>query len=188
IAVLGQGIDAPMPAWQQRARNTLLARGGLVVSEVRPDIHATPFTFPIRNRIIAALARVVVVVEAGERSGARNTATHALRTGREVLAVPGPLGAPASIGCLDLLDQGATMVRGVHTVLAAAKLDRAPPVGVPAGPGGVLLAHLGEARTPDELAAATGLGFAAVMEALGMLELTGRAIRLPGRRYQLRSP
>jgi DNA processing protein len=189
VAVLGQGLDAPMPAWQQRARDRLLAEGGCVVSELPPEGRATPFTFPIRNRIIAGLVRAVAVVEAGERSGARNTASHALRYGRDVMALPGPLGAPASVGCLDLIEQGATVIRGPHTLLEVAGLagstSAAPPgAGVPVDP---LLAALAAAVTPEDLASRTGLAFPDVMARLGMLELTGRVIRLPGRRYRVRT-
>lgn len=181
IAVLGQGLRAPMPAWQMRLREALLDRGGLVVSEFRPDAGAQPWTFPVRNRIIAALSVAVVVVEAGARSGARNTASHALRCGREILAVPGPLGATASVGCLDLLEQGATMVRSPATVLEAARLDGA--TAAPRGPGDRIRAALLGGGTPEEIAVRTGLDRPAVMEALGFLELTGQVKRLPGRRY-----
>jgi DNA processing protein len=184
VAVLGQGIDARMAGWQRRAREALLARGGLVLSELPPDAHADTHTFPIRNRIIAGLARVVVVVEAGERSGTRNTASHALRYGRDVMALPGPLGAPASVGCLDLLEQGATMVRGVASVLAEAGLARGPSDSDPAEGLRELLAT---PRTPEELMAATGRPHVWVAERLGILELTGEVIRLPGRRYQART-
>lgn len=188
IAVLGQGIDAPMPAWQRRMRDALLAKGGCVVSELPPDGHATAFTFPIRNRIIAGLACAVVVIEAGERSGARNTASHALRYGREVLALPGPLGAPASFGCLDLIEEGATVIRGVHTVIEVAGLmpKGAPRDGEPVGEGGILR-YIATPTIPEDLVARTGLPYADVMAHLGLLELTGRAIRLPGRRYLART-
>ena len=122
IAVLGQGLAAPMAPWQQRMRAELLKRGGLIVSEFPPLQNAERWTFPMRNRLIAALAGVVVVVEAGEQSGTRITADHALRFGRELLAVPGPLEAPASVGCLQLLAEGATLVRGPSTILQAAGL------------------------------------------------------------------
>lgn len=189
IAVLGQGIDGRMPAWQQRARDALLAQGGLVISELHPAAHADKHTFVVRNRIIAGLSRAVVVVEAGERSGARNTASHALGYGRDVLAVPGPLGAAASFGCLDLLEEGATMVRGVHTVLAAAAVTQGRPTPAADAPldpaSAALLALLAEPRTPEELLPVSGHTWAGLTAALGTLELTGRVVRLPGRRYQV---
>jgi DNA processing protein len=113
IAVLGQGLRAPMPGWQTRLRGELLARGGLVVSEMAPHAQARPWTFPVRNRILAALADVVVVVEAGERSGAGITARLAAEMGREVMAVPG------SPGCDALLADGVTAVHGTGCVLAS---------------------------------------------------------------------
>jgi DNA processing protein len=122
IGVLGQGLEAPMAVWQGKMRREVLDRGGLLVSEFPPAMTGERWTFPVRNRVIAALARVVVVVEAGESSGTRITVDHALRFGREILAVPGPLDAPASVGCLQLLAEGATVVQGSHTVLSAAGL------------------------------------------------------------------
>lgn len=122
IAVLGQGLGPPLPAWQQRLHDDILHAGGLILSEFPPQQSPDRWTFPIRNRIIAGLARVVVVVEAAQRSGSRITAEQALACGRDVLAVPGPIDAPASAGCLDLIADGATMVRDVQTVLHAAGL------------------------------------------------------------------
>lgn len=186
IAVLGQGLDAPMPDWQRRARRALLDAGGLVVAELPPDAHADTFTFPVRNRIIAGLAEAVVVVEAAERSGARNTAAHARRYGREVLAVPGPLGAPASVGCLELLERGARLVRGPETILGLPRL-RERVASAPAEPEEPLLAGLAAPTSAEALASATGLSYREVSARLGLLELTGRVTRLPGGRYQVRT-
>ncbi len=122
IAVLGQGLSARMPAWQSSMRARLLAAGGLVLSEFAGRSPAGISTFPIRNRIIAGLSRAVVVVEAAQRSGARTTAAHALRAGRDVLAVPGSLDAPASVGCLELIAEGAQIVLGPQCVLDSAGL------------------------------------------------------------------
>jgi DNA processing protein len=117
IAVLGQGLDARMPAWQARLRERILDSGALVLSEFAPGIPAAAWTFPTRNRIIAGLARAVVVVEAAQRSGTKNTARHALEYGRDVLVVPGSPESETSAGCLDLIEEGATLVRGPETVI-----------------------------------------------------------------------
>lgn len=118
IAVLGQGLASPMPAWQAEVRRRVLGEGGLVLSEYAPEMHADVWTFPQRNRIIAGLARGVVVVEAGHRSGAKNTAHHAMEFGREVAAVPGWPSLPSFAGCLDLVEEGCAVVRGPATVVA----------------------------------------------------------------------
>ncbi len=122
IAVLGQGLGAPMPAWQARLRDRVLEAGGLVVSEFDAHAPARPWTFPVRNRVLAALARAVVVVEAGARSGARITADLGLYMGREVLAVPGPPGGEASEGCRAMIEEGAIPAVSPAVVLAAAGL------------------------------------------------------------------
>lgn len=183
IAVLGQGLTARMAGWQARVRAEVLHRGGLVLSEFPPNYPANTYTFPIRNRIIAGLSNIVVVIEAGERSGTRNTASHARTFERKVLALPGPLEASASRGCLALLEEGAAVITGVPSVLRAAGLDQPaeprPPV---AGLGG----WLASPRNVEELVRLSGWPHPNVMVELGMLELTGRVIRLPGGRYRLR--
>ncbi len=113
IAVLGQGLATAMPPWQARLRDAILRAGGLIVSEFPDAQPPRPWTFPVRNRVLAALARVVVVVEAGARSGARVTARLALGMGREVLAVPGSEGTDA------LIEEGAVPVATPDDVLRA---------------------------------------------------------------------
>lgn len=183
IAVLGQGIGARMAGWQSRVRAEVLRKGGLVLSEFPPGYPANTYTFPIRNRIIAGLSNVVVVIEAGERSGTRNTASHARTFGRKVLALPGSLEAPASRGCIALLEEGASVITGVPSVLRAAGLEQ---VRVPPPVGAGLSAWLAVPRSVEELRELSGLPHGEVMVELGMLELTGRVIRLPGARYRLR--
>lgn len=183
IAVLGQGLHAPMPAWQQRIRAHVLARGGLVVSEFPPSFPAGVHTFPIRNRIVAGLARVTVVIEAGHRSGTKNTVSHALGYGRDVLALPGPIHAEASAGCLDLIEQGAGLVRSPATVLEAAGLHARRPAAPSVDPEARVLAALTTVSTPEAVAALTGIDLPTVHLLLGALELAGRVARQPGRRY-----
>ena len=109
IAVLGSGVDLIQPA-SHRALGHRIARDGLLLSEFLPGEPARAHHFPRRNRILAALAAAVVVVEAGARSGAFITVEHALDLGRDVYAVPGPVDAPQSRGCNVLLQQGAHVV------------------------------------------------------------------------------
>lgn len=109
IAVLGSGVDVIQPS-SHRALGLRIVREGLLLSEFLPGEPARAHHFPRRNRILAALGAVVVVVEAGERSGAFITVEHALDLGRDVYAVPGPIDAPHSRGCNALLQQGAHVV------------------------------------------------------------------------------
>jgi len=116
VAVLAAGPERASPASLRRLYERL-AREQLVVSEFPPGTSPLPARFPQRNRVIAGLAYAVVVVEAAARSGSSITAREALDAGREVMAVPGPIDSPASVGCNRLLRQGAVPVTGAEDVL-----------------------------------------------------------------------
>ena len=116
IGVQGTGADVPYPA-SHRALHAAVARGGLVISEMEPGTGATPGCFPRRNRIIAALCRVTLVVEAGYRSGAINTASHALDLGRTVAAVPGRVDEERAAGSNCLIRDGAQVITEVEDLL-----------------------------------------------------------------------
>jgi DNA processing protein len=116
LAVLACGVDRPYP----RGHETLLGRiaaDGLVVSEVPPGSAPTRWRFLQRNRLIAAVSGVTVVVEAAARSGALGTARRAADLGRLVAAVPGPVTSGSSVGCHQLLRAGATCVTSAEEVL-----------------------------------------------------------------------
>ncbi len=116
VAVLAGGIDVPYPA----AHAVLLKRicdQGLVVSEYPPGERPARHRFLTRNRLVAALAGATVVVEAGARSGAANTAAWARALGRSVCAVPGPVTSSASVGCHALLRGGANVVTRSEDVI-----------------------------------------------------------------------
>jgi DNA processing protein len=103
IGVIGGGHRYPGPRAHQRLRDEVVASGGAVISELHPNDHPKLGTFPRRNRIIAALSDAVVVVEAPTRSGAINTANHALGLGRPVFVAPGRVGDWSVAGALKLL-------------------------------------------------------------------------------------
>jgi DNA processing protein len=105
VAILGCGVDRPYPAGHASLLDRIAERG-LVVSEYPPGTPPARHRFLVRNRLIAALAAGVVVVEAGRRSGTRNTAATAAGLGRLVMAVPGPVGSAMSVGCHELLRTG----------------------------------------------------------------------------------
>ena len=109
VAVLGTGIDVPYPA-DHRALHHRIGRDGLLLSELPPGRKATRGSFPERNRIVAALAHVTVVVEAGEGSGALITAAAAVDLGREVAAVPGAFEAASCRASNRLLRDGAHVI------------------------------------------------------------------------------
>ncbi len=98
IAVLACGVDYPYPAGHADLF-AAIAAAGLVVSEWPPGHHPARMRFLVRNRVIAALACGTVIVEAGERSGALNTARHAADLGKPLMAVPGPVTSAQSAGC-----------------------------------------------------------------------------------------
>ncbi len=106
VAVLGGGIDVVYPAENEWLYRDIAASGALV-SEYPPGTAAEGWHFPVRNRIISGLCLAVLVVEAPEKSGALITANTALEQGRDVFAVPGPIGAPMSRGCNRLIADGA---------------------------------------------------------------------------------
>ncbi len=122
VAVMGTGIDVPYPVAHRELHRTLAERG-LVVSEYGSGVRAHRGAFPRRNRIIAALAPVTMVVEAGARSGALNTAGQALELGRTVAAVPGPIDSPQSTGTNELIRDGAAVIAAVGDALSLAGVD-----------------------------------------------------------------
>lgn len=130
VAVLGTGVDVPYPRGHARLHAELASRG-LVISESPAGTAAFRGCFPRRNRIIAALARVTIVVEAGYKSGALLTAKNALELGRTVAAVPGPIDAPTSGGTNELLRDGAHVIATVDDALALLGLPAAPQLELP---------------------------------------------------------
>src|SRR6202008_1071192 len=125
IAVVGTGIDVIYPQGNQALTQQIRSRG-LVVSELPLGTPALAHTFPRRNRLIAGLARGVLVVEAALRSGSLITARLAAEGGREVFAIPGSIHSPQSRGCHALIRQGAKLVESVGDVLEELRFDAAP--------------------------------------------------------------
>ena len=107
VAVLGSGIDVCYPASHEELYRRILESGGGILSEYGPGTPAMPHHFPIRNRIISALADIVLVVEAKKKSGSLITASYALEQGKNIFAIPGRNGDPLSEGCNRLIADGA---------------------------------------------------------------------------------
>jgi DNA processing protein len=177
IAVLGCGPDTAYPA-AHRSLWRRVAETGAVVSELPPGSTPWRWSFPARNRVMAALAGMTVVVEAAARSGSLITADLAAELGRDLGAVPGPVTSRASAGPNELLAGGACLVRDGQDVLDAmlgAGVRPAARSGPSLDPGlaAVLEAVEGGAATADAVATSTGLPGGAAATALTRLELLG---------------
>jgi DNA processing protein len=119
VAVLGGGIDQRTiyPHTNYSLAKEIVARGGALISEYPPLFTPTKYTFPARNRIIAGLARGVLIIEAPEKSGALITAYSALDEGRDVYAVPGDITRAESAGANALIRRGAKPVARAEDIL-----------------------------------------------------------------------
>ena len=190
VAVLAAGIDVPYPAGHSALLHRI-GRNGLVVSEYPPGVRPTRRQFLARNRLVAALAGATVVVEAGVRSGAANTAAWAEALGRPVCAVPGPITSSSSVGCHALIRAGATLVtRAADIVELVGHIgELAPDIARPA----TRLDDLTDeeltvyeslpgrgSRTVDEIAVTAGLPVADVLGPLTMLDVRGLVTQVDG--------
>ncbi len=177
IAVLGCGPDVPYPA-SHRSLWRRICEVGLVISELPPGATPWRWTFPARNRIMAALAGMTVVVEAATRSGSLITTDLAADLGRDLGAVPGPVTSRASAGPNALLAGGACVIRDAQDVLDA-MLGAGRKQVKQSGPEldhaleSVLAAVEAGHSSCDAVAAATGLSGRAAASALARLELLG---------------
>jgi DNA processing protein len=175
VAVLGTGVDVAYPR-AHLALHREIAERGSIISELPPGAKSHGGSFPNRNRIIAALANLVVVVEAPIKSGALITANHALELGRDVAVVPGPIDSPQCAGSNELLHSGAHPIISVADLLTLAKLapqPRAAPAIGNATEERVWLALATGVATLDELCARAELPVAQCLAAVTGLELRG---------------
>jgi DNA processing protein len=190
VAVLACGVDRAYPAGHARLLRQI-AQNGAVISEYPPGTTPAKYRFLARNRLVASLSDGVVVVEAGWRSGARNTASWARKLGRPVMAVPGPVTSVSSTGCNRMIREGeARLVANAVDVV-----DEAGPIGLRAGVDGDVERDLDAVRALDglsgdalvvyealpalgasgvrELSEASGIAVEKVRAVLPMLEMEG---------------
>lgn len=191
IAVVGTGLDIVYPA-RNRALAHAISEEGLLLSEFVLGTAPKPAHFPVRNRLIAALSRGCLVVEAALHSGSLITARQALELGREVFAIPGSIHSPLSKGCHMLIKSGAKLVESVEDILSELNLSLAPvmqkntsckdsidPVQQK------LLQQMGyDPVSPDQLAVSTDQEVDSLLSTLLLLEVAGEVVRLPDGRYQ----
>lgn len=203
IAVLGTGLNEVYPKGHKPLARRV-ARNGLMLSEFTLHTPPLPANFPRRNRIVAALSRGTLVVEAAVQSGSLITARLANEMGREVLAIPGSIHSPQSKGCHALIKQGAKLVETAQDVLEELRLGTAMAIDAPAATAATAVSPDGEALSDaqaggedpvlramghdpvgqDALSARTGLGPAELGARLLELELMGQVARLPGALFQ----
>lgn len=198
VAVLGCGLGVDYPRGHERLGDEIAARGA-VVAELPCGAPPRSWHFPVRNRVIAALAGGTLVIQASPRSGSLITARHALDLGREVWAVPGRIFDERSLGPHALIRDGALLVQHPRDILEILRPEAgapqlplfAPPAAPvlepdpPPGLAGEVLGALppGAVRLPEEIAAALGAPVDQVLAALLDLELEGRVKRHPGSAY-----
>ena len=125
VGVVGSGLDVVYPR-RHAGLWSDVASAGVLFSEAPPGARPEPWRFPLRNRILAALADVVVVVESGCKGGSLHTVEAALARGRTVMAVPGPVSSPASEGTNALLSAGAVVASSTDDILTALALVARP--------------------------------------------------------------
>ncbi len=191
VAVMGTGVDVVYPAANSRLAEEIVAGGGALVSQFPDGTQPRRHNFPARNYTMAALSDVVVVVEAAEGSGALITAEAALDLHKEVMAVPGSVFSPLSVGAHGLIRDGAGLVQNARDVLAVLRLGGevlddplSPPkrlgFALPAERDGIL-SHLSDvlALNAAEIARKLGLPVAEVLGRLTALELEGAVRRRP---------
>jgi len=193
VAVLGHGFGYQYPK-ENAALFEGIAKEGTLITEFPYDTPPLSHHFPQRNRIISGLSRGVVVVEAGERSGALITARCAAEQGRDVFALPGTIFSPQSRGCHRLIKEGARLVEsaeeileeyGLETPSFEPSLNEREPLSAQEQQ---VMQHL--SRVPvsiDELVELSGHPVDRLAEVLLALELKGRIQSVPGQRYATRN-
>lgn len=192
VAVMAGGLDCIYPA-ENAGLAGQIAKQGLLLSEQPPGLHPIARHFPARNRIIAGLARAVIVVEAAAKSGSLITANNAGELGRDVMAVPGHPMDPRASGTNNLLRDGAVLVRRADDVLETLEDDvpktensdvgsaRSEPGDSPDRTDADILSCLGASPVSEDCVIRdTGQPPARVSARLTALELQGRVARLPG--------
>lgn len=185
IAVLGAGLDCPYPS-QNCALKKRIVKSGAVITEFPLGTTATRWSFPKRNRIISGLARAVVVVEAGEKSGSLITANFALEQGRDVLAVPGDIRSPVSVGTHRLIQSGAKLVTTVEDILQELQGPVLSPVAAGTTEEKAILHYLASGPLHiDEIQRTSGYPVEKLSSILVGLEIGGRIKSLPGSRFTL---
>ena len=190
IAVLGGGFEHIFPSFNTELAKKI-AKEGLIITEYRPSMQPTLYTFPQRNRIIAGLSLGILLTEAGEKSGSLHTKEFALELGREVFAVPGNINSPMSKGTNRLIRsaQGACVLSYEDIVCTfkenVVKSPSALNLQLSLEDQAILSYLQNEEKTIEELVELTGFQIGKLNACLTMLEIRGIVKQLPGNSYIL---
>jgi DNA processing protein len=181
VSVLGEGFDK-LAIYKKTLVEKIVVKGA-VVSEYPPSFPAANWTFPMRNRIIAALSKATLVIESPESSGSLITARYAMELGNDVLATPGAPGVQSFVGCNKLIKDGAKLVDCVEDVLDIFGIKNNP-VNIDLGEvEKAIVDYCDQPRLFDGIADQVGLPTQAVLEYLTILTLKGLIVKAPGGFY-----
>lgn len=189
IAVLGSGLDQIYPPEHKRLADRIVCQGALI-SDYPVGTPPDGSNFPPRNRIISGLSKLVIVIEAGQKSGALITAGYAAEQGKDVFAVPGKINSPASKGTNLLIKQGAHPLLSAQDILDLLNLNliteqRAVRKTLPSDPKEALLFQAvgDEPQHVDDLCALVNLPIEEVTATLALMELKGMVRKTFGMKY-----
>ncbi len=189
IGVVAGGLSYPLLSWQKQLAKNILETGGLLVSEFPGETPALKHHFPLRNRIIAGLSYGTVVIEARLKSGALITAKAALESNRSVMALPGDVDRETSGGSLELIRQGALLVRNSLDIKNELinQLPKTLVTGLPNDTERDIMDCLeGNPKAPEEIARALKRPINDVTMDLSKLEIDGQILRLANNTYTLK--
>lgn len=192
VGILGSGLDRQSlyPTANRYLADKIVAGGGAVISEFPLGTAPLRHHFPLRNRLIAALATAIAVIEANERSGSLITANAGLELGREIFALPGPIYSPLSAGTNDLIAKGARLLRSARDIAEALQVETV--AGRAAGPRPepanererLIYGQLSSDPVHiDELRKRTGLDTTGINSTLSIMELKGLVKNMGGMNY-----
>lgn len=173
VAVLAGGLDQVYPADHGRLAEKIIAAGGALVSEYPPLSRPRPYRFPIRNRILAGLSRLTVVVEAAMKSGTLTTAKAAIDYNRDLMAVPGEINRRAAEGGNFLIKHGASPLTDPFDLLNYFQINQKKQLAIVDKQTSHLLDLVISPKTVDELVLATGQEVETILSGLTELELLG---------------
>ena len=191
LAVLGNPLPELSPRSNRAIGESIIEHGGAILSEYPPGSRVYPNNFLERNRIVAGLSDAIIITEATARSGTLNTAARALEQGKEVFVVPGNITSPLSVGCNQLLKQGAHVVTSYQDVLEVIARDLLEPNTVlPLGQNEletkIISLIAGGLRDGEAIQKESGIDSASFNTALTMLELAGTIRALGANQWTLR--